>query len=236
MYLIGLTHFMKEINLPYIGFTISWSFYDRNDRRYQNYEFNRKPPENIVSDIESILLICQKFELLFPTYYSDRPGNKIYFETDNIVQIIDTLKKKIANNEIEAEISRIGGYGYVYKKDNEKAIQQDLISIDDIRFFERSFRICTRRGCWIPIAIDETYQFNWQITLAKLNSVKLETCLQSIQERLSICVSPGANEIEKEKPIWQKGFKLYATPSLLQREFTNNPPDEPFDLESYLVS
>lgn len=219
---------MMANKFPYCGFWLSWHFSSHN----HNYSSHSIIPEQVYEDIYNILTISSKYKLLIPTYIYNN-GEKIYFQSTSIEDIIDEIKMILKSNMITSEIDTIGGYGTVYTSETEFEYQEDLILLEAIRFFERNMYIQTSKSVWVPINFDENYNFEWQLKIAELNAHRLENCLSEISEILNTDVYPSKDELDKDSPIWQKGFKLFVNPEIIirQQEINFNPH---FDMDFYL--
>lgn len=226
---------MKTIKFPYMGFEISWYFHDSEAVDYQQYIIDHIANKKVYVDLEQLLLILSKHQLLFPTYVIENPSRRIEIQGKTIQQSISNLKELILQKEMSVEILRIGGYGLVIDDNKEMVLQNDLIVVDSFRFFERAFCISTNTSIWLPIRFEYQNDYDWQINLAKNNSVRLENCLKEIKAVLAINVTPAEDELDRENPIWQKGFKLYVNPDILLREYRNNPPSSAFDIQEFLI-
>lgn len=225
---------MKKLNYPYSGFFLSWHFYDK---KYKNWETLSNPllEQKVLLDIKTILTICIKYELLFPTYILIE-SEKVFFKSLDLDSVVEEIIDKFNKKVVKIEILKIGGYGYVYLPNGEKGIQEDLIEFADIRFFDRSMSIVTSKSLWVPISIDTDYTFSWQIEIAELNSVRLEKCLEEIQDSLKVDVEPSKGEVNQDYPIWRKGFKMFVSSSLLMREYRDSPPaNNVFDIKKHLI-
>lgn len=224
---------MNDSNFPYAGFNRFWQFSDDEDTRYSNYLNDKVPTENILNDIKNILIICEQYEILFPTYYIGDDQQKHFFQNTSIDGIIAYLRTKIFNNNLTYEIKEIGGYGYVYIENGMKARQENLISIENIRFFERAIDLYTKVSVWSPIRFDNNYHYEWQIELANNNAPRLEKCLQDIYHYLAINVYPPPKELDKEEALWQYNFKLYPNQEILKQRYHEDPPDG--DISNYFL-
>jgi hypothetical protein len=218
---------MIRNKFPYCGFWLSWYFSSHN----HNYSSHYIVPEQVYQDIYNILVITSKYKLLVPTYIYNN-GEKIYFQSTSIEDIIYEIKNILNSNVITSEIDRIGGYGIVYTSETEFEYQEDLILLDTIRFFERNICITTSKSVWVPINFDENYKFEWQMEIAKFNSYRLENSLIEVSKILNIDVYPSKDELYKDTPVWQKGFKLFVDPEIIirQQEINFNPY---FDTDAY---
>ena len=116
----------------------------------------------------------------------------------------------------------------------EKARVENLIGIGPVRLFERQISIYTDKSIWVPLNIDKTYQFNWQVEMARLNAPRFEKCLAEIHQSLGTKVSPQADEIDKDNPVWQIGFRVFINPEILVREYASSPPPGLFSLDEFL--
>lgn len=225
---------MKEYEFPYVGFRISWFFYD-DDKRYEGYLENQIATNNIYIDIHQIISITSKYELLIPTYIVNDKREKIHFESSDPNLLIDEIRSLVNRGQLSHEIEEIGGYGIVYLANGEKVKQQNLITLDSIRFFERRMAISTIKNVWVPLSVKDMVNIEWQIELATLNASRLEECLREIYQQLGISVEPCPDEIDRDETIWMKDFKLYVDPSILRYEYENHPPEESFDINDFLI-
>lgn len=225
---------MKKVNFPYAGFWVSWHFQDVKAVEYEQYLSNKVVMSGVYVDLEYLLRVLFKYELLIPTYVITDPYQKIHIEGATFEKTIETLKELISLQKLTFEIS-VGGYGIVYDDKNQALIQENLILVNNFRFFQRGFNISTTKSLWVPISLDDTYQFNWQIQLARNNCPRLEASLREIKAALEIEMYPAEDEIDRDNPIWIKGYKPYINPSILLREYQKNPPLEPFDLQEFLI-
>lgn len=227
---------MKKNIYPYMGFGVYWHFFDKNPDRYEEYNQNRLVDKQALIDLSNLLSILAQHRLLFPTHILDgQPLTKIEIQGDTVQNSINNIVDIVAKNKIEAEIFQIAGYGYVLDEQNEFVLQEDLIVVDSFRFFQRTFSLSTNKSVWVPISLDDTYQFNWQIQLTRNNCPRLEASLREIKAALEIEMYPAEDEIDRDNPIWIKGYKPYINPSILLREYQKNPPSEPFDLQEFLI-
>ncbi len=208
------------------GFGLNWNFHQEE----------HPSTTRILKDLEIVLSICQKHELLNSTYYLDDDVQKHFFEEISLEAIIKDLYEKVEGQELAGEIVRIGGDGWIYLDSGEKVRQTDLLTIDSIRLFQRSITVQTRINCWTPLAMDDAYDFHWQVDLSLLNESRLERCLREIKQSLGGKVEPEEDEIDRDQPVWQKGFRLYWDPEILQREYAWKPPETPCEFEKYLLA
>ena len=228
---------MKNVNFPYAGFFLSWTFQGNGGGLYDDYSTTTGlVDQQVFDDITMTLKILNKYELLNPQYILDEKRNKRYFQSSDIDLIVNEIKQMVDDQLLLGEVGRIGGVGVVDLANGERVIQEDLVLLESIRFFERLITVATGKSIWIPISIDTTYDFDWQIELAKLNAPRLEKCLRELYSKLQLDVSPSPNEIDKDEAIWMKNFKLYVNPSILKREYELNPPEEPFDINEFLIA
>ncbi|KYG08924.1 hypothetical protein BE21_01830 [Sorangium cellulosum] len=183
-----------------------------------------------------MLAVCRKHDLLHPTYYLEDDGTPVPFESEEVGKVIDSLREKVASEELRGEILRIGGYGLVCVDEGRTVVQKDLLTIDSIRLFEHNISVRAPINCWTPLSMDRDYAFHWQVKLARLNEARLERCLNDIYQSLGNSVEPDVDEVDAEQPVWMKGFRLYWNPEILRREYRKAPPAEPFDLDEYLIS
>lgn len=217
---------MNNVTIYPFGFGLNWNFYQEEDAT----------AIQVLKDLKTILSICQKHDLLVPRYYLDGESNRHSVDNTSYELLLEDLLNRVNKNEITGEIARIGGEGWVFLSSGKKEKQTDLITIDSIRLFERNITIQTRINCWTPLAMDDDYNFHWQVELSLANEDRLERCLREIQQSLGAEVEPSEDEIDNEQPVWQKGFRLYWNPEVLQREFTLSQPKEKISLEKYLLN
>lgn len=225
---------MSIINFPYMGFSLSWCFYSESDNSYENYLQDKQVNENILNDLFNILTTCSKYELFFATHITKDDGIEAAFKSENTNDIINEIRAMLLSGEITYEIEKIRGYGYVAISEEEKIKCEDLVYLDSIRLFERTISLSTSKSIWVPISIDKTYEFKWQIELAERNGPRLTNCLQEIYEKLNISVSPQINELTNDFPVWQFGFKLYLNPEILKRELHSQTLTEEPGLDKFL--
>lgn len=203
---------MKEFDFPYSGYNIGWRFEHPNYFSYPLEKLKSREKEKLFEDLRIILTTTISYQLLIPEKID---GIKIeYSSIEDLITQIETIKTK----QNDFYIDRIEGYGIVNLPSGEKVKQRNLLVLDDLRLREKIYHICTYKSIWIPISIDESYDFKWQPELADLNSERLTDCLTEIYEKLSLPVEPSIGEIEKESPIWIKNFKLFVNPEILERE------------------
>lgn len=214
---------MKQLNLPDTGFSLSWNFHEPG-ARYQNYPDDPAVLESVLADLANVFTIGARHELFYPVTILDNDTEPIAFTGTRVDEIIDHIRQLLQNGTITYEIIQISGYGYVQLPGGEKARQDDLIGLDSIRLFERQLGIFTTKSVWVPISIDKTYNFDWQVELAQLNAHRLEKCLEDMYTALGMQVLPAPDETDKEHPIWQAGFKLYLNPEILLDEYASSPP------------
>lgn len=214
---------MKQMNVPYMGFSLSWNFYT-TDNRYAGYPEDRAAIDGVLDDLAKIFSICARHELFFPVSITNDEEETVLFENDDAGKILEQIRLMLEKNVITYEIVQINGYGLVYLPGGEKARQENLIGIGSIRLFERQISLFTLKSIWVPVLFDDSYQFNWQVELATLNAPRLQQCLEEIHQALGTEVSPAPGETNRENPVWQAGFRLYVNPEILIREFESSPP------------
>lgn len=217
---------MNNLKLHPLGFSLSWNFYNEEEE---------PSVAKILDNLESVLSICQKYELLIPTHYLDDDLQAHAFGQNSIKDIIAELREKIETKELYGEIVSIGGEGLVYLGVEKTMKQKDLLTIESIRLYEQNLTIQARVNCWTPLAMDTDYNFHWQIELALFNEDRLERCLREIHEALGAEVEPEEGELDRDEAIWQKGFQLFWNPEILEREHRNNPPSTTFDFKKYIL-
>lgn len=223
---------MNKHFLAYSGFSLSWTFYDEShaDESMPNQDAVTK---HILTDVETVLTILHKHELLFPKYVLI--DKKVEVIAESVGDFVSQLRSIIDTQREFLAIDRITGSGFVYLNNTEKLLVEDVVSFEDIRFTERKFDISTTKSLWVPININTHYDFEWQIEIANLNNPRLEYALTEIHQSLPLTVEPAPDEIERSAPIWMKGFKLYLNPEILKREYQQNPPQQPFPINQYLL-
>lgn len=220
---------MSNGDFPSFGFTVSWNF--RKHEEADGFSLDR-----ILDDVEVVLAICRKHDLLYPTHYLESGPQPIPLDDGDPRVVTDFLRHEIRSKDLRGEITSIGGYGTVHIGAGRTARQDDLLTIDSIRLFEYNFTLETRVNCWTPLFMDKDYMFHWQVELAQLNATRLERCLREVHDSLDYEVVPDVDELDSDNPVWQKGFRLYWNPQILRREYRDAPPPGPFDLEEYLIS
>ena len=151
----------------------------------------------------------------------------------NLTEVIDEIKTVAKSKMITGEIERIEGKSIMYN-DGKEEIVNDLLTIDSFRFFERKFSICTSKSVWIPISIDIEYSYQWQIKLYESNAHRLVNVLKKIYHSLDLKVDPSPEELNKESPIWQLGFRLYPNLEILKDELRRRKPDNSFFIDNYI--
>ncbi|WP_437515599.1 hypothetical protein [Sorangium sp. So ce1099] len=217
---------MNASSFPYMGFTLSWYFGGAGDHKDSSHLQSGEADAQRLKDIRGVLTVCRKHELLFPEFLIVDGGERIELRGSAVDQVVEQIGQLIASKEISHEIDRIGGHGYVYLPDGESIGQDNLVTIDSIRFSERLLCVRTSVSVWVPIAIDDTYSFAKQVDLARRNGPRLESCLKEISDELHLPATPDVQEVDREYPIWQAGFKLFANPEILEREFRSASASE----------
>jgi hypothetical protein len=214
---------MKHLSLPDTGFSLSWKFYAPGPQ-YENYPDDSAVTEGVLTDLSKVFSICARHELFYPVSILDNDAEPLALTGSSLDAIIEQIRQLLESGAITYEIIQINGYGYVHLTGGEKARQDNLIGIGSIRMFERQLSIFTTKSVWVPISIDKTYNFDWQVALALSNAGRLEQCLKDIHTALGIQVSPEPGETDRGNPIWQAGFRLYINPEILLREYALSPP------------
>lgn len=225
---------MKTVDFPYAGYTVNWVFKDADDHLYKDYEVMGVPNEQIFEDMRIVLMNCMDTRLLFPTHLMSPVKYELSSPSTDLDQIMDEIQLLIKTRKIVGKID-ICGYGLVEMPGASPAVQEGLILIKDFNFSERSFLISTDKSIWIPIAIDTSYHYVWQIELAEMNAPRLEKCLLNIHNKTDISVYPGPNDIARAAPMWQRGFKLYPSREVLERSYNEDPPPPSFDIAKYFL-
>lgn len=197
-------------------FALSWRFAPDPGRPAQT-------SRGLLDDVLAILAITARHELLFPTHVHDG-ARRIALEVDSVAAFVERLAALIDAGEVGPYLDEIGGHGLVARPDGARVRQDGLISLQDLRLGEREFSVVTRKSLWTPIALDRSFGFEWQVELADLNGPRLEQCLREIDVALDLAVEPAAHELDREQPIWIRGFKLFTSPEILRREFACEPP------------
>ena len=210
--------------IPDMGFSLSWSFYNEADQRYEGYPENAAAISSVLEDMSVIFSIAARHELFFPESIRNDTGEQIALEAGTQAAVIEQIRKMMEQGEITYEIEQIRGYGLIELPGGEKVRTDNLIGIGPVRLFERQINIYTTKNIWVPINIDKTYQFNWQVELARLNGIRLEKCLEEIHQALGTMVSPQPGEVDQDNPVWQAGFRLFVNPEILVREYESSPP------------
>ncbi len=222
---------MKVKKYPYSGYTISWNFYTM-DSMYEDFFSTKEVNENVYNDLFEVLKILHDEKLFFPTKIILDKGS-LELNTENLDEVIRKIRTVVESKMITAEIDQIQGKSILYNNGEEEIID-DLLTIDEFRFFERKFSICTSKSVWIPISIDLTYSYQWQTKLYESNAYRLEKALKKIYQSLGLKVEPSPEELSKESPIWQLGFRLFPNLEILEDEFRRRKPDDSFFITNYI--
>jgi len=222
---------MKIEKYPYSGNIVSWNFYNM-DSMYEDYFFTGEVYGNVYNDLFEVLKILKDEKLFYPTKILLDKGS-LELDTENLYEVIRKIRKMVESKMITGEIQRIQGKSILYNN-GEEEIVDDLLTIDSFRFFERKFSICTSKSVWIPISIDLEYSYRWQTKLYESNAYRLEKILKKIYDSLDLKVDPSPEELNKESPIWQHGFRLYPNIEILKDELKRRKPDDSFFIENYI--
>ncbi|PSL43130.1 hypothetical protein CLV51_109124 [Chitinophaga niastensis] len=223
---------MKKVDFPDSGFHNTWYFYEDIPAGYPTIQALQKGapiPDAVFEDIRHVLAITIQHELLIPTYI--RLDDVIEIENDSLDTFMAGLKKVLADKQV-LSIFSIGGYGKVLLPDDEPGWQQDLITLEDVLFFDRDLNISTAKSVWVPISIDDSHQFQWQLPLAKLNAGRLELALQEIKQALKISDAPP-DEPDPDSPFVIKDFKLFLRPEIIRNKKDYDILD--VDLSEFIV-
>lgn len=223
---------MKTVDFPNADYTLQWLYKDSNKHIYEDYNSIGVAGEQAFEDIHYLLSTLQTAQLLIPTNLNR--SKKFEFSSMDIDHIVTEIRQWVRSRTIKQKLG-IFGYGILKLPDGEEVIQKDLVHIADFRFTERSFRISTSKTIWVPVVQDEAEHYNWQIGLAEQNAPRLENCLNIIWNRLKLNVSPGLEEEDRSKPIWQKGFKLFPSREAIESAYIEDPPPPSFDIAKYLL-
>jgi hypothetical protein len=222
---------MKHVDFPDSGYHNTWYFYDDAPEGYptiQDLQKGAPIPDTVFEDIERVLAITIRHELLTPTYI--RLDEIIEITCGNLPDFMTALKNVLADKNA-LSIFSIGGYGKVMLPDGEPGIQEDLITIEDVLFFDRDLNISTAKSVWVPISIDNTHQFQWQLPLAQLNAGRLQNALKEIKQTLKIS-DANPDETDPDNPFVIQDYKLYLHPDIIRHKKDLDIPD--VDLSEFL--
>ncbi|HEY9258679.1 hypothetical protein [Chitinophaga sp.] len=208
---------MEHVDFPDSGYHNTWYFYDDAPEGYPTIQALQKGapiPDTVFEDLERVLAITIKYDLLTPTYI--RLDDIIAIPGDNLPDFMANLKAVLAGKNA-LSIFSIGGYGKVMLPNGEAGIQADLITIEDVLFFDRDLNVSTSKSVWVPISIDHTHQFQWQLPLAQLNAVRLQNALKEIKQTLKIS-DANPDETDPDNPFVIKDYKLYLHPDIIRHK------------------
>lgn len=215
---------------------LGWTFYD-DSAKYPEIDdlTNRSKgiPEQVFSDIKTILEILKKEKLLTPGYFV--LDKKYYVSDDGIEAFLIELKNVAATKPEVLSIDKIGGFGEIVLSDSETLIIEELVTIEDIRFCDRQFSINTSQSYWLPISMNMELNHNWQPIISELNAPRLKSALKSINNQFKIDVEPEPDEIDKEALIWRHQFELFVSPEVLN-DFSNDSDVQPEQIEKYIIN
>jgi hypothetical protein len=221
---------MEKIDLPYMGFYLSWFFLDRANTGYKESIKQQNFSSEMRTDLLCILNVLEKYELLFVDSFRDEKGD-VCAVTDKF-DLIKSIETRIENGEMNFEIMNIDGNGMVYFPDNVKKLTRNLISID-FRLSEKNFSIDTSKSIWSPLSIDQTYEYSWQIELARLNNWRLENCLKEIHKITATTMEPAPDELDREEQLFLFNYKVYLPRTFLIEEW-EKLEDKP-DISDFLL-
>ena len=214
---------MRRLDLSDTGFSSSWYFRvpdARDDDPSHEVDFR----ESVLGDLATVFSICARYDLFHPTSVWNDDCEPLAFVDSSSDGVIQQLRRWLQSGTLGCEIVQINGYGHVELPEGGRARQDGLIGIGGVRLFQRQIVIFTRKSVWVPIRIDKTYEFEWQVELARSNAKRLERCLRDVRAALGAEVSPAPDEVDGSEPIWQVGFELYVNPEILLREYASSPP------------
>jgi hypothetical protein len=210
-------------NYKYAGFHRVWQFV---------YE-NSVDDEVFLGGLRLALDILRRRELLIPTYMT---GQRMYdfvgLETE---AVIDAIRSVLLSGKDDVIVT-LGGYGMVYHPEGGHTLVRDLVSIYTIILSAREFSFSTECHVWVPLSVDQTNEYSWQIDEAELNASRLEMALAEFRDAFGLDGSPKDSDEDRDEPIWIKGLKLYVSPGLLLRELKRNPPSQNLDLKRHLIA
>lgn len=222
---------MKQVDFPDSGYHNTWYFYEDAPQGYPTIQALQKGapiPNTVFEDLERVLAITIRHELLTPTYI--RLDDIIEIPGDNLPDFMANLKNVLAEKR-PLSIFSVGGYGKVMLPDGEAGIQTDLITIEDVLFFDRDLNVSTAKSIWVPISIDHTHQFQWQLPLAQLNAGRLQNALKEIKQTLKIS-DANPDETDPDNPFVIKDYKLYLHPDIIRHKKDFDIPD--VDLSEFI--
>lgn len=222
---------MKNVDFPDSGYHNTWYFYEDAPEGYPTIQALQKGapiPDTVFEDIARVLAITIHHELLTPTYI--RLDDIIEIPNNSLAEFMAALKQVLADKRA-LSIFSIGGYGKVLLPDGETGIQADLITIEDVLFFDRDLNVSTAKSIWVPISIDNTHQFQWQLPLAKLNAGRLQSALKEIKQTLKIS-DANPDEKDPDNPFVIQDYKLYLHPDIIKHKKDFDIPD--VDLSEFM--
>ncbi|QJB35111.1 hypothetical protein HF329_28930 [Chitinophaga oryzae] len=222
----------KKVDFPNADYSLQWLYKDPDQHIYEDYNTIGVPDERIFEDIHRVLEILQAAQLLIPTNLNR--SRKFGFSGTGIDDIVTEIRQWVRSRVVKQKLS-VYGHGIVKLPNGEEAVLKDMVHVADLRFTERSFKIATAKTIWVPVVQDDADNYNWQIGLAELNAPRLENCLAAIFHKLKLEVTPGLEEEDRSKPVWQKGFKLFPSREAIESAYIEDPPPPSFDIAKYLL-
>jgi hypothetical protein len=95
------------------------------------------------------------------------------------------------------------------------------------------FSVSLYSNAFLPLRLDEDYQYNWNIDVYKCNKNRLFNALEKINSLNCWDKDVSLMPVESENGMYSSGLHIFNLRKTLEDEYALNPPKEVFDIADY---
>jgi hypothetical protein len=186
---------------------------------------------------ENALAVRKNLRILLENLISSKIllPKKIYRNVPLVYNTIDELLDQIEATGYWGRPFEFGisGDTVIYTSNGEE-IHHGIIHISNFRTSTQSFMLYVDTDHWLPMRMDEDYEFTWNLEKYQLNYHRIPALLKKLDEELG-WENEDLSSMDEEFITLVAGYDFFIKESIIAREYDEKPnPD--FDLDAYLAA